>query len=45
MAVDIEKIREMAERVVASEGIVLFDVEVKGRGSNQLLRIYIDKLE
>jgi ribosome maturation factor RimP len=43
MAVDIEKIREMAERVAASEGLVLFDVEVKGGGSNQLLRIYIDK--
>jgi ribosome maturation factor RimP len=45
MAVDIEKIREMAERVVASEGLVLFDIEVKGRGANQLLRIYIDKPE
>jgi ribosome maturation factor RimP len=45
MAVHLEKIREMAERVVASEGLVLFDVEVKGRGSNQLLRIYIDKPE
>lgn len=45
MTVDVAKIREMAERVVASEGLVLFDVEVKGRGSNQLLRIYIDKPE
>jgi ribosome maturation factor RimP len=45
MAVDVEKIRGMAERVVASEGLVLIDVEVKGGRSNQLLRIYIDKPE
>jgi ribosome maturation factor RimP len=45
MAVDVEKIRGMAERVVASEGLVLVDVEVKGGRSNQLLRIYIDKPE
>jgi ribosome maturation factor RimP len=43
MAVDVDKIRAMAERVVASEGLVLVDVEVKGGSSNQLLRIYIDK--
>jgi ribosome maturation factor RimP len=45
MAVDVEKIRGMAERVVASEGLVLVDVEVKGGRSNQVLRIYIDKPE
>lgn len=45
MAVDFEKIRSMAERVVVSEGLTLFDVEVKGGRSNQLLRIYIDKPE
>lgn len=43
MAVDVEKIREMAERVAASEGLALVDVEIKGRGTNQLLRLYIDK--
>jgi ribosome maturation factor RimP len=43
MAVDVEKIRELAERVVASEDLILVDVEVKGARSNQLLRIYIDK--
>lgn len=35
----------MAERVAASEGMALVDVEVKGRGSNQLVRITIDKPE
>ncbi|HEV2499321.1 MAG TPA: ribosome maturation factor RimP [Terriglobia bacterium] len=43
MAVDVEKIREMAVRVAASEGLTLVDVELKGGRTNQLLRIYIDK--
>jgi len=41
--VDLEKIREMAERVATSEGLHLVDVELKGGNSNALLRIYIDK--
>ena len=45
MAVDVEKIREMAGRVAASEGLTLVDVELKGGRTNQLLRIYIDKPE
>src|SRR5271167_3511077 len=40
---DLEKIREMAERVATSEGLHLVDVELKGGNSNQLLRVYIDK--
>jgi ribosome maturation factor RimP len=43
MAVDLEKIQEIAERVVASEGMTLVDVELKGGRSNALLRVYIDK--
>lgn len=43
MAVDVEKIREMAVRVAASEGLTVVDVELKGGRTNQLLRIYIDK--
>jgi ribosome maturation factor RimP len=45
MAVDLEKIRQIAERVVTSEGLTLFDLELKGGRSNQLLRVYIDKRE
>jgi ribosome maturation factor RimP len=41
--VDLQKIREMAERVVVSEGLQLVDVELKGGNSNPLLRVYIDK--
>ncbi len=43
MSVDLERIRDIAERVAASEGLALIDVELKGGRSNPLLRIYIDK--
>ncbi|MGO9268775.1 MAG: ribosome maturation factor RimP [Terriglobia bacterium] len=43
MDVDLEKIHEIAERVVASEGMALVDVELKGGRSDALLRVYIDK--
>jgi ribosome maturation factor RimP len=41
--IDLEKIRMMADRVAASEGLALVDVELKGGGSNALLRVFIDK--
>ena len=43
MAVDIEAVRAMAERVARSEGLFLVDIELKGGRSNPLLRVYIDK--
>lgn len=43
MIVDLEKIEAIAERVAASEGLTLIDVELKGGRSNPLLRVYIDK--
>ena len=43
MNVDLEKICEIADRVTASEGLALVDVELKGGPSNLLLRVYIDK--
>ena len=45
MAVDLEKIRAIAERVATSEGFYLVDVELKGGRTNPLLRVYIDKAE
>jgi ribosome maturation factor RimP len=42
---DLEKITEMARRVVVSEGLTLVDVELKGGGGTRLLRVYIDKPE
>jgi ribosome maturation factor RimP len=41
--VELEKIRQMAERIACSEGLHLVDVELKGGNSNALLRVYIDK--
>jgi len=40
---DLEKIREAAERVARSEGLEVFDVEWK-IGKQRLLRIYLDRL-
>jgi ribosome maturation factor RimP len=37
------RIEEIAERVAQSEGIELVEVEVKGGGKNQFVRISIDK--
>lgn len=37
------KIEEIARRVAESEGMELVDVELKGGGKNQFLRISIDK--
>jgi len=39
---DLEKIREAAERVARSEGLEVFDVEWKV-GKQRLLRVYIDR--
>jgi len=39
------KIAEIAERVAHSEGIEVVEVEVKGGGKNQFVRISIDKPE
>src|SRR5271154_837607 len=40
---DLEKIREAAERVARSEGLEIFDVEWKV-GKERLLRVYVDRL-
>ncbi len=39
------KIEEIAQRVAGSEGMEVVEVEVKGGGSNRLVRISIDKPE
>jgi len=40
---DLEKIREAAERVARSDGLEIFDVEWKV-GKQRLLRVYLDRL-
>src|SRR6476469_3014476 len=44
MALAIDKIREIAERVAASSGLEVVEVELRGGGKARMLRIVIDKL-
>jgi ribosome maturation factor RimP len=37
------RLEEIAQKVASADGLEVVDVEVKGSGRNQLLRIYIDK--
>jgi len=41
----VEKVLEIAERVGASEGIEIVDIQLLGGGGARVLRIYIDKPE
>ena len=42
MAID-EHVRQIAERVTASQGLELVDVEFRGGGKARMLRLFIDK--
>ena len=41
--VGLEKIHEIAERVAASSGLEVVEVDLRGGGKARMLRIYIDK--
>jgi ribosome maturation factor RimP len=43
MALELERVREIAERVASSSGLELVDVEFRGGGKSGMLRITIDK--
>jgi ribosome maturation factor RimP len=43
MAIDVERVREAAERVTASSGLELVEVEFRGGGKARMLRVFIDK--
>ncbi len=43
MALDLEKIRALADRVAASHGLAVVDVEYLGSPKHRALRIYIEK--
>jgi ribosome maturation factor RimP len=45
MAFALDKVREIAERVAHSSGLVLWDLELKGSGASRTLRIFIDKID
>ena len=43
MVFEIDKVREIAERVAASSGLETVEVELRGGGKARMLRIVIDK--
>jgi len=43
MAFDVERVREIVERVGASSGLEVVEVEMRGGGRARMLRIFIDK--
>ncbi|MGB9234476.1 MAG: ribosome maturation factor RimP [Terriglobales bacterium] len=43
MAFDEGKIRRIAERVAASSGLVVVDIEFLGLGKHRMLRVFIDR--
>jgi ribosome maturation factor RimP len=43
MAFDVERVRQITERVAASSGLEVVDVEMRGGGKARRLRIFIDK--
>jgi ribosome maturation factor RimP len=43
MALNVDQIRATAQRVAASHGLDVVDIEYQGAGKNRLLRIYIEK--
>jgi ribosome maturation factor RimP len=43
MALAVERVREIAERVAASSGLEIVDVEFLGGGNARMLRVFLDK--
>jgi ribosome maturation factor RimP len=43
MAVNLDHVRSIAERVASSLGLELVEVELRGGGKSRMLRIFIDK--
>ena len=45
MAFDLDKVRQIAERVAGSIGLEVVEVEVCGAGKHRMLRVFIDRLK
>ena len=43
MALDQDRVRQIAERVAASSGLELVDLELRGAGKHRMLRVFIDR--
>jgi ribosome maturation factor RimP len=43
MAFDVERVREIADRVAASSGLEVVEIEFLGGGNARMLRVFLDK--
>jgi len=43
MALDVERVREIADRVAASSGLEIVEIEFLGGGKARMLRVFLDK--
>jgi len=43
MALDVDRVRAIADRVAASSGLEVLDVELLGGGKARMLRVFLDK--
>ena len=43
MALDADRVREIAERVAASSGLEIVEIEFHGAGKARMLRVFVDK--
>ncbi len=44
MALDVERVREIAERVASSSGLEIVEIEFLGGGKARMLRVFLDKV-
>ncbi len=44
MALEVDRIREIAERVAASSGLEVVEIELRGGGNARMLRVFLDKI-
>src|SRR5580692_5074864 len=43
MALELDRVREIADRVATSSGLEVVDVEFRGSGNARMLRVFLDK--
>jgi ribosome maturation factor RimP len=43
MALDVDRVRDIADRVARSSGLEVVEVELLGRGKSRVLRVFLDK--
>ena len=43
MALDVERVQEIADRVAASRGLEVVEIEILGGGKARMLRVFLDK--